>query len=182
MKKYKQIIAGLATALAELAVGVLLLIRPEGFTTAIIQVLGALLMLGGLWQTIGYFRKPAAEAAKSQLLAKGLAALALGVFCMFNAGWLIAAFPVLAMLYGVVMLAAGFGKVQAAADLFRMKRSRWYMAAIGAGVTLVGAAVILSNPIGTAAALWVFTGVTLIVEAVLDAAAVIMNREEKKEA
>ena len=152
MKKYKQIIAGLATALVELAVGVLLLIRPEGFTTAIIQVLGALLMLGGLWQMIGYFRKPAAEAAKSQLLAKGLAALALGVFCMFNAGWLIAAFPVLAMLYGVVMLAAGFGKVQAAADLFRMKRSRMrstqIIALVFAGIILLGTA-LLALPVAS---------------------------------
>ena len=180
--KNRQMIGNLLGALLELTVGVLLLISPEGFTTAIIQSAGVCLTAVGLWSVIGYFRKPVREAVRTFLLAKGLAALAMGLFCVFNAAWFIAAFPVLAVLYGLVMLAGAFVKVQQTADLLRMKQGKWYVAAVGAGVSLIGAAVILMNPIGSIAALWVFTGVVLIAEAVVDAAAAILNRGEKKAA
>ena len=96
--------------------------------------------------------------------------------------WIFALLDLLLVLYGLVMLAGGFVKVQQTADLLRMKQGKWYVAAVGAGVSLIGAAVILMNPIGSIAALWVFTGVVLIAEAVVDAAAAILNRGEKKAA
>ena len=67
------------------------------------------------------------------------------------------------------------------ADLIRLKKDKWYIAAISAGVSIICAAVVLGNPFTSTAALWMFTGITLIVEAVIDLVTLIVNRQDTAE-
>lgn len=180
--KHKRTAACMLAVLMELLSGVLLLINPEGFTRAIIQLLGLCMTVIGLWTAIGYFRKPVKEVMADQRLSKGLAALALGLFGLFNAGWFLSAFPVLATLYGVLMLVGGFVKMQASADLFRLGQRKWYVAAVSAALSVIGAAVILCDPFTSIAALWIFTGVMLMVQAAADTTAAILNGRDRKPA
>lgn len=101
----------LITSLAELLVGILLLINPDDFTIGIIIAVGVTLCLIGIKSAIAYFRSDALSAAASQSLSKGLIFLFIGCFCTFNSNWFIDTFPVLAILYGAVMLLAGLSKV-----------------------------------------------------------------------
>lgn len=172
-------ITGLIMALCELAVGILLLVNPIGFTSLIFIVLGIILLAAGTLEIISYFREEPAIALTRQGLAKGLAEIAAGLFCAFQSNWFIATFPLLTILYGVVILMTGFSKVQRAADMFRMKLKKWYLAAISAALSLVFAGIVLSNPFASTEALWIFVAVSLIVDAIVDAVVLVFRRKDQ---
>ncbi len=174
MKFLKQHANSILLCLFEVLVGVLLLIDPAKFTAAIVTVFGIILIVTGLICIIGYFRMEPVQAAASQSLFKGLFALIAGIFCMVQAEWFIAAFPVLAILYGAAVLIAGLIKTQWTVNLIRLKLGRWGLPAVSAAISLICSIIILSNPFGAAVALWIFTGVSLIVEAALDIVALFI--------
>ena len=169
----------MAMSLVELIIGILLLVNPIGFTSGIIIAFGIVLMIMGISTTIKYFRTEPEEAAVSQILVKGLIMLLAGAFCAFNSHWFIATFPVLTLVYGVVILITGITKVQWTIDIIRMKRSKWFWAAISAAISIVCGVVIITSPFSTTAVLWMFIGISLIVEAVLDMIGSIFCNREK---
>lgn len=167
---------GILLCIFELVVGVLLLIDPIGFTTGIIIAAGIVLVVVGLISCVKYFRADIKTAVKGQLLTKGLLALLFGTFCILNSEWFLATFSVLTALYGVAVLLSGIEKIQLCIDALRQKRDKWYFAAISAAVSMVCAVIILRNPFTSTAALWIFIGVSLVVEAVFDVATLILNK------
>ena len=179
MKKFKKYAVGVALCLLEIAIGVLLLIHPESFTSAIIIGGGVMLMLGGIVCIIKYFRMNVDTAAVSQELLKGMIMLLVGGFCVVKSGWFLAAFPLLTLAYGIVILLIGLGKIQWMMNMLRKKQGKWYLAAISAVVSIGCAIVILNNPFATAAILWMFTGISLIVEAALDLVALLLSESKK---
>ena len=168
-------------SLVEVIIGILLLVNPIGFTSGIIIAFGIVLMIMGISTTIKYFRTEPEEAAVSQILVKGLLMLLAGAFCAFNSHWFIATFPVLTLVYGVVILITGITKVQWTIDIIRMKRSKWFWAAISAAISIVCGVVIITSPFSTTAVLWMFIGISLIVEAVFDMIGSIFGNREKKQ-
>lgn len=177
MRFLKQNLGGILLCVFEILVGVLLLINPVAFTSGIIIAFGVVLIVMGIAHVVSYFRKDAAEAVLGRDLVNGLICLLIGIFCAFKSHWFVATFPVLAILYGVGTLLAGLGKVQWTVDMLRLKKGRWYLAALSAVVSIVCACVILANPFTTTVVLWIFTGISLIVEAVLDAVGLFLNRK-----
>jgi len=180
MGTVKEKASGIVLCLFELIVGVLILINPVGFTAGIIKGAGIVLMILGLIEIVKYFRSSAEEAVLGQTLVKGLVSVLAGAFCTFRTGWFILTFPVLTILYGVVILLAGLGKVQLTVDMVRRKNKNWVWAAINAVVSIVCAMVILHNPFTSATVLWVFTGVTLIVEGVFDMIPFLVKGKSRK--
>ena len=175
MKSLKQHANSIILCLFEILVGILLLIDPEKFTSAIIMAFGVILVLIGEICGIGYFRLDAAQAAASQSLFKGLFALIAGIFCVTRCDWFIAMFPILAILYGVAVLIAGLMKIQWTVDIIRLKLGKWWgLPALSAVISLICSIIILKNPFGAVYILWIFTGVSLIVEAVLDISALFV--------
>lgn len=175
----KRNLSSMATSLVELIIGILLLINPIGFTSGIIIAFGVVLMIMGIHKTVKYFRTEPEEAAVSQILVKGLLMLLAGAFCAFNSHWFIATFPVLTLVYGVVILITGITKVQWTIDIIRMKRSKWFWVAISAAISIVCGVVIITSPFSTTAVLWMFIGISLIVEAVFDMIGSIFGNREK---
>ena len=180
MNKLVKTFGGVLMSAVELLVGILLLINPLGFTSGIIMGAGILLIVLGVTSVIAYFRTSAAAAAQQQTLAQGLGLMLLGFFCAMKSEWFIAAFPLLTALYGVMTLAAGLIKVQWTVDSLRMKKGKWYWGAISAALSLICAAVILSNPFASTAVMWSFIGISLIVEAVADVLTLIFTGEKKQ--
>lgn len=177
MKALKENLFGIVLCLFELVVGVLLLINPVGFTSGIIVISGVVMLAFGVIEAIRYFRTDSREASMTQSLTKGILLLLAGLFCVLKTEWFLAAFPVLAMIYGVVILVTGVGKIQLTVDMLRRKSKKWYWAAINAAVSIVCAAIILRSPFTTTAVLWVFTGISLIAEGVLDVLTMIMGKK-----
>lgn len=180
MKTVREKANGIALCLFELIAGVLLLIDPVGFTSGIIMAAGIVLMILGLIETVKYFRTSAEEAFLGQTLVRGLVFLLSGAFCVFKTEWFIITFPVLTILYGVMTLLAGLGKIQLTVDMLRGKNGNWVWAAVNAGVSIVCAIVILNNPFTSTAVLWVFTGSSLIAEGVFDMITFFAGRRARK--
>lgn len=176
----KRSLSGVAMSLVELIVGILLLVNPIGFTSGIIIAFGIVLIIMGISKTIKYFRTEPEEAAVSQTLVKGLLILLAGAFCAFHSQWFIATFPVLTLVYGVVILITGITKIQWTIDIIRMKRSKWFWAAISAVISIVCGVVIITSPFSTTAVLWMFIGISLIVEAIFDMIGSIFGNRQKK--
>lgn len=169
MENKKQNIVGkLILCLCEIIVGVLLLINPVGFTKGILIAAGALLAVAGIGWIIGYLRADPLTAQLGQGLVKGICSMLAGAFCILRSEWFIATFPIFTIVYGIIVLVTGVVRIQWAADMIRMKFGRWYIAAIGAAVSLILAAVILINPFETTAIIWMFIAISLIAEAVAD--------------
>lgn len=179
METVKEKASGIALCLFELIVGVLLLIDPVGFTSGIIKAAGIALMILGLIEIVKYFRTSAEEALLGQTLVRGLVAVLAGAFCIFKTEWFIITFPVLTIMYGVIILLAGLGKVQLAVDMLRRKNKSWVWAAVNAVVSMGCAVVILNSPFTSTAVLWIFTGASLIVEGVFDVVTFFVGRKSK---
>lgn len=177
----KRNLGSVAMSLAEIIIGILLLVNPVAFTSGIIVAFGIVLMITGIGTTIKYFRTEPEEAAVSQILVKGLIELLAGAFCAFNSHWFIATFPVLTLVYGVVILVAGITKLQWTVDIIRMKRSKWFCMAISAAISILCGVTVITNPFSTTAVLWMFIGISLIVDAVFDMIGGVFGNREKRE-
>lgn len=177
MTGFKRSAGNLVMCIAEILIGILLLIDPVGFTSGILIAAGIILALFGIRYAVRYFRKDPEEAAEETGLAKGLVCLLAGLFCAFKSEWFIATFPILTVIYGVATLLTGIGKVQWAVDMLRQKQKYWFIALIGAVLTLGVAALILSNPFSSTAFLWTFIAVSLILEAVVDILTFIFGKK-----
>ena len=177
MEKKSMGFMSLILCLVEIVIGILLLINPVGFTSGILIAFGIVMMIMGIADIVRYFTTNAAEAAAEGLLTSGLLAVGIGAFCTFCSDWLIATFPVITVLYGVLILVSGVAKLQTAIDMVRLKKKYWFIALIGAVLTLVVATMIICNPFASTVFLWTFIGVSLILEAVIDILAVIFSRK-----
>ena len=175
MKTLQHNSSTLILCVLEALIGILLLINPVGFTSAIIMGCGLVLVLMGTFSTLQYFRQSAEDAALSQSLFKGLIFLSAGAFCIFNTDWFLVTFPILTVLYGLMTFVSGLGKIQWTVDLFRLKKEKWMWGALSAAVSIVCAVIILRSPFTTTAVLWTFTGISMIAEAGFDAAALIIS-------
>lgn len=182
--KTKSIHAGTVIfSLCEIVIGILLLINPVGFTRGIVAALGVILVIAGVVCLVRYFKADPVEAALEQNLTRGLIACVIGVFCIVKNEWFVVTFPVLTVIYGVIMLVAGIEKIQWTVDLLRAGVRKWLWVALDAVLTILCAAIILFNPFSTTAVLWTFVAIALIVEAVADIlVAIFAKRDGKKEA
>ncbi|MGN0665593.1 MAG: HdeD family acid-resistance protein [Huintestinicola sp.] len=175
MNNIKNNINGIIFCIFEIIVGILLLINPIAFNTGIITIAGVVMLIAGLISVIKYFRTEADEAAVGQYLTKGLVALLVGVFCCFKSHWLIVTFPAVTIIYGLVVLVSGLGKIQLTCDLIRVKNKKWFLGAISALLSIICAVVILSNPFTSTTVLWMFTGIIMIVESIIDIITLIVS-------
>ncbi len=180
MKTLRQNENVIIICIIEAIIGILLLVNPIGFTVGIITVFGVALMVGGLLNVIRYFRNSPEEAAVGQFLMQGFVSLMAGSFCTFYPQWFIAAFPVIVILYGIAVLIGGFFKIQMTVDMLRLKVSKWWWGAISAGISTICAIIIISNPFSSTVALWWFTGISLIVEAIFDVVTLIVKLRNDK--
>ncbi|MCD8013413.1 MAG: DUF308 domain-containing protein [Lachnospiraceae bacterium] len=181
MSKVKQLPANLLMFIAEIIIGVLLLINPVGFTRGILIALGVIMVITGAVNAIKYFRTDPPEASRENRLASGLLLLLIGFFFTLRSDWFIITFPLLTVFYGIMNLVTGACKIQWAVDMLRLKKKYWYISLISALLTVVFAIIILTNPFATTAVLWKFTGIVLIIEAVIDALTFITNALPFKE-
>ena len=64
--------------------------------------------------------------------------------------------------------------------MLRLKRKRWFLAMISAAVSVICGIVIITSPFSTTAVLWMFTGISLVVEAVFDIMTAILGNKQEE--
>lgn len=174
----KQNGGAVAAGLVELLIGILLFVDPVGFTSGILTAVGVFFLICGVFCLIRYFNTEPMQAILEQNFSKGLVMILLGGFLALRTQQAIALFPLLTHLYGVAVLIIGVVKLQQGVDLFRLKARYWLLAGANAVLAILFAAVILSNPFASVIVLWRVAAISLIVEAVLDAAVLIMTGKD----
>lgn len=177
MKTVFKYVSGMVMSIVEILVGVLLIIDPIAFTSGTIIALGAILMFASVICIFKYFHADIEEAMPNQMLFKGLILLTSGSFFVFGNSYLVEKFELLNAFYGVVILLIGLYKVQKTVDTLRLQKEKWQYSAVSALITVVCAAVILFNPFSEKA-IWIFIGISFIVEAIIDAVAVLFGDKD----
>ena len=179
---FRRYLRDIITALFLIVVGILLLINPVAFAMGLVKLAGVFLVVLGALRIVRYFRTDPETAARGQDFFIGLIAILGGLFCIFFTGWFLSAFTTLAVIYGLLQLLLGFSKVQRTVDFLRMKLSLWYLPASSALIYLVFGFIIVLNPEMTLINVWVFTGVTMIVEGIITAVCLFLLERERREA
>lgn len=180
MKTVLKYVSGMLVSIFEILVGVLLLIDPMAFTSGIIIALGAILLFASVICIFKYFHAEIEEAIPNQMLFKGLILMILGAFCIFGNSYILEIFELLNALYGVGILLIGLYKIQKTVDMVRLNKEKWNYSAISAVLTVACAAVILFNPFEKEG-IWIFIGISFILEAIIDAVAVLFGDKEPTE-
>lgn len=174
---FKHTFSEIAMSLVELIIGIMLIANPIGLSAGIIVVFGIALMVMGLGSIFRYFCTDPEEAAGGQLLTKGLIMALAGFVCTFYSYWIIATFPMLTLLFGIVVLVTGISKLQWTVDIIRMKRKNWFLNGLSALVSIVCGIMVITSPFSSTAVLWIFIGVSLIVDAAFDILAAIFGNK-----
>ena len=179
MKEWiRKISISLLLALAELALGLLLLINPVGLTSVVIIFLGIVLILLGAYHVYRYIRLPRPDAAKTWFLSSGSGLLAVGIAAVANQHWLVTLLGTLTTLYAVLALASAFMKLQIAVDALRGSRPFWYLMAVSCLFSIIMAALLFLQ-LFTEGSVWIVTGVVLVLLALLDGAYFILGRKNR---
>lgn len=179
MKTIKENFGNIIMSLGEILIGILLLIKPIGFTKGIIIIVGSILIILGIINIIKYVTTDIFQAIKEQSLSAGLIFVTIGLFCVLRTNWFIITFPVLTILYGIMIFIMGLKKVQWSIDLVRLKRKHWFIVGLSAVTSIMFAIIIMNNPFSTTAILWQFTGIILIIESILDVIALVFETKNK---
>ncbi len=169
MKSLRANIGYIILCLVELAIGVILLIDPDRFTKTVLFIVGAVLLAAGVVCVVRYFISSPERAAAEKDLAIGLLCLIAGALFVFRNSL----FPSLTHIYGIALLIVGVVKFQQGIDRLRFHMPYWYLTVINALIALVISVLILVDPFKAMEVLWRIVAIGLIVEAVLDLAAII---------
>ncbi|MBQ4344240.1 MAG: DUF308 domain-containing protein [Erysipelotrichaceae bacterium] len=165
----------------ELVVGLMLLVNPIELTSVILICIGTVLLVEGVRQVIHYFMDEPDQASKQNTAAKGILLILLGILCVFKTDWFIRTFPVLTMLYGVILVISGVEKIQRTLDAIRLKSKKWGLIGLNALISIVCALLILFYPFESTQFLWMLTGCAFLGEALLDIASLINMHTKKKQ-
>ena len=168
MKSIKANIPTLVLTVIEIVVGILLIVNPIGFTSAIIRAVGIGMTVGGAIWCIKYFRTEKMIAATSGILFEGIICLLVGIFLMAKSTWIISAFTAIVMLYAIMIVLIGVLKIQWTVDLIRFQRSSWGVVALSSLVAIIFGALIIFNPFHSTEILWRLCGICLLAQAVFD--------------
>lgn len=153
--------------------GVLLLVLPDSAMAIANYAIASLLAISGAICVINYFKDSVLAAAMGARLTTGLMLICFAVLMFCYPTFLAQLLPAI---WGLSLLAGGFGKIQASADLKRIGEPRWWLMLIGAVISFVLGTMCLANPIYIAQTIFVFIGICLLIEAVSDLAAFIAIR------
>ncbi len=180
MKKFLKNANSGIICLIEIVVGVLLLVNASALISYILILAGAFIAASGVISGIKYFVSPVDDGEKAQTLTKALVSISIGAFLLVNNDIVSKAAGIITFVFGAVILYAGYVKLQKAFDKIRRKQF-FAVALVSALVTIACAALVLF--VIKENIIWIFIGISLIVEAAVDLADMVsFTISEKKKA
>ena len=148
----KEIIRELVTAVAYIVIGVLLALNPDMSATLICSGIGICALAYGAFTLLMYFLRSRDVDSSRLNLPIGIAFAALGVFCLIAPTVVLSIIP---LLFGVVLLIDGAGKLGRALELRRSGFNGW-------GVMLV------TRPFVAVNSIMIMFGALLIADGLID--------------
>ena len=158
--------------------GLLLLLFPQMPMQIANYTLSIGLVVIGIIFIIDYFSNTITENMLSLQLGTGLISMVLGLLLLFNPSFLSGLIPTI---LGFSLIVGACHKVQMAMDLHRISDNHWWFMLIAAVISLVLGMLAMIEPTFITAALFQFIGISLIVEAFIDAGSIFtLNKKMKK--
>lgn len=149
-------------------VGFMLFGDPENFTRGVIVFFGIVMLILGIGNLIQTLRTRVDGKPDSYLMTGAVADLIIGLILTVGNKLVYGIFPVLAVIYGIFLIIAGIHKTRVYLWLKRDGFRPSILSIISALAAIALGVIIVLNPFSTAATLWKFTGIVMIVEAVVD--------------
>ena len=178
MKKFLKNANSGIICLIELIVGVLLLLDPHSFISYILIIAGAFIAIAGAISLIKYFAAKPAEAEKGGLTG-ALVSLSIGAFLIIKNNIATAWITIITVIFGAAILYTGYQKLEKAIEKIRNKQY-FIVSLISALITILFAVLIIF--VIPDKAIWLFIGISLIVEAAIDLADMIVGAIKGKKA
>ena len=174
MSTLKKNISILLMMLLEVAIGIFLLINPEGLTTVVVICFGVFLMIAGLIGLIRYLKQRKKRENSVFSLIWAIILMALGIFAISGHSLIISLFAFIAIFYGVILLISGIFKVITYISARKALELVSAFSIISAIFSVILGGVILVNPFETTHILFVFSGIAILVSAAFDLMALIL--------
>jgi len=152
------------------ALGVVLIMFPQMSMIAVCYLAGAMLIAYGIFKIIGYFSKDLYCLAFQFDFAFGLLTMVVGVIMIVRAEKIM---PILVFILGIVILADSVFKIQTSLDARRFGLEAWWMILVMAVAAGVLGTLLILNPFGSAVAITIALGITLVLEGILNLCVVI---------
>ena len=161
-----------------LVCGVLLILFGNLALRITAYVLAGVMLLCGVWSIIVYIRSTPVRRITESRLATGLILLVAGSLLAFNPNYLE---DILPFIWGLALLFGAFLKIQYAFDEKSVNVSKWWIMLIFAAVSVTIGILALTSKAEMDDQKYMFIGIMLILEAVLDVVVFfLMNRALKK--
>lgn len=167
--------------LFEAAVGILLFVDPEAFTTAVIITFGIVMLILGVTNLVRYLREKKNEINNVPALITAVVSLALGVFCAFFSGVIISLIAAVAVIYGIILIVSGVYKLQSYFELKKADLPVSKANAVSGIIAVILGIVIAVYPKDAVFSVWMLTGIMMLAEAVIDIIAVILAAKIKND-
>ena len=180
MKKLSVYLPVIIMLLIELTVGIFLFIAPEKFTKYSVIAFGIALLVGGILLMIRYIKGRKDGSSNVFIFVISVLALFLGVLCVAATDWVMGIFPVMALIYGIYLVVSGVYKIGLFLDVVRLKVPYAFILLISGILAAACGALIILNPFAGVNAIWIFTGIVLIVEAVIDLIDLVVRAVTRK--
>lgn len=156
---HQQRSSSIVAALITMGLGLVLVLWPDHTVELICTLLGAALLLIGVFYILGWFARRKQGLSPAIALIPGVILSGLGVWLMVSPQSVVS---LVQYVFGALILFHGIVDIQSAAALIRRKAPRWWVELALGAVTLALGALILINPFGTFATLVALIGWVLI--------------------
>ena len=150
-------------AVINFILGLCLIIWPHTSAVTICFILGAILAIMGIVNTICYFRGDVFGLPVFSGLAFGILNLVLGLILLIHPGGAIALLPII---IGIVIIIDSVLRIQTAIDVKRAGVGGWWKILLFAALTTALGILLVVNPFAGAKALMILIGITLILDAI----------------
>ncbi len=160
MKSYKR--NRIVFSIFELIIGIILLVWPGTSLTIMCQCIGAFLAIGGVVNLVMFIRDHD-SALKGVQFALGIIMVFIGVLIFQNPGGLVGLIPTA---IGILVVISGIANLGETIALTRQSYGRWWMSLLGALLTIVFGAILITRAFGISAMITRVVGAFVVYDAV----------------
>lgn len=176
MKKFLKNANSGIICLIEIIVGILLLIDPHAFISYILIIAGAFVAISGIISLIKYFVTKPNEAEKGGLTG-ALVSLSIGAFLIIKNNIATEWITIITIVFGAAILYTGYQKLEKAVE--KMRNKQYFLVSLISALVTILLAVLIIFVIPDKA-IWIFIGISLVVESAIDLADIIVGAIKAK--
>lgn len=165
----------------EAAVGILLFVKPEAFTTTIIVTFGIVMLILGVINLVRFLRDRKDGISNAPAIITAVISLILGVFGTFFSGFIIGLIAAVAVIYGIILIVSGVYKLQ---SYFEVKKAGFPVSkvcVVSGVIAVILGIVVVVYPKDAVFSVWMLTGIMMFTEAVIDVIALLLAARSNKD-